>query len=82
MKITVGTFNLNNLFSRYNFKASIDQKPDAEDGGITLSFSKNNIQVKTFMGRLVGGKKAAATEAIAQAHRRGGECRHSRSSGS
>jgi exonuclease III len=66
MKITVGTFNLNNLFSRYNFKASIDQKPDAEDGGITLSFSKNNIQVKTFMGRLVGGKKAAATEAIAR----------------
>ena len=58
MTVTVGTFNLNNLFSRFNFKAPIHSLPQSS-GGITLEFDDNeNIQVRTFMGRLVKGKDA------------------------
>lgn len=66
MPISIGTFNLNNLFSRYNFQAEIAALPPHEAGGIELTFSQGDVQARTFMGRLVRAKDPAETTAIAQ----------------
>ncbi len=64
--IRVGTFNLNNLFSRYNFQAETDAIPGADPGGITLTFESSAVKVRTFMGRLVKAKDKDDTIAIAR----------------
>ncbi len=66
MTISIGTFNLNNLFSRYNFQAEISGVPPSQSGGIELTFSPEDIEVRTFMGRLVKAKDVAGTQAIAE----------------
>ena len=64
MLISVGTFNLNNLFSRFNFQAQIHEAP--ENGGITLEFDdERNFKARTFMGRLVKEKDSDDTQSIA-----------------
>jgi endonuclease/exonuclease/phosphatase family metal-dependent hydrolase len=65
MTIRVGTFNLNNLFSRFNFQGEVDETPAAGAGGITLTFSDGEFKVRTFAGRLVKEKDPAATAKIA-----------------
>jgi len=64
--IRVGTFNLNNLFSRYNFQGEIDTMPSGDLGGITLAFESAELKVRTFMGRLVKGKDPSDTTEIAR----------------
>ncbi len=66
MSITIGTFNLNNLFSRFNFRAEVDADPGDDPGGITLTFDHDEISVRTFMGRLVRAKDSDDTTKIAQ----------------
>ncbi len=66
-QMTVGTFNLNNLFSRFNFQASIDAKPEHPVGAMTIrfEFKLDDINVKTFMGKLVKKKKEKDSKAVA-----------------
>lgn len=55
MEITVGTFNLNNLFSRFNFRARVDEIPE-EERDITVSFEfteRGDYWFRTFRGRLI-----------------------------
>jgi len=66
MTIRVGTFNLNNLFSRFNFQAEVGQAPADDPGGITLTFDQGQVSVRTFMGRLVRAKDEDDTEEIAR----------------
>ena len=66
MPISIGTFNLNNLFSRYNFQAEIAALPPHEAGGIELTFSQGDVQARTFMGRLVKAKDPSGTADIAR----------------
>jgi len=66
MSISVGTFNLNNLFSRYNFQAEIDALPSHQAGGIELTFAPGRVQARTFMGRLVKAKETEETAHIAR----------------
>lgn len=66
MPISVGTFNLNNLFSRYNFQAEIAALPPHDAGGIELTFSLGDVQARTFEGRLVQAKDAGETAEIAR----------------
>lgn len=66
MPVSVGTFNLNNLFSRYNFQAEIAALPPHEAGGIELTFMPGDVLARTFMGRLVKAKAPAETAQIAQ----------------
>lgn len=69
MRIKVGTFNLNNLFSRWNFQASIDQLKD--EGGqplaVTYSFTEGEqeFQINTYRGKLVTPKETGEREKLA-----------------
>jgi endonuclease/exonuclease/phosphatase family metal-dependent hydrolase len=68
--VTVGTFNLNNLFSRYNFKGEIDAIHNLDttlDGEILYEFTDSDTwKTRTYMGGLVKGKDKVDTERIAK----------------
>ncbi len=70
MPVTVGTFNLNNLFSRFNFQAEIEELPAVESGGLTITVSDGDSRARMFMGRLVKEKDPADTAKIAERIRR------------
>jgi hypothetical protein len=55
MDIKVGTFNLNNLFSRFNFMAHVDKRPEDErDVTVTYEFTdEGDYWFRTFRGRLI-----------------------------
>ncbi len=65
MTVRVGTFNLNNLFSRFNFQGVVSTSPAISNGGITISFEAGHVDVRTFMGKLVKEKDPADTTTIA-----------------
>ncbi len=65
MAVAVGTFNLNNLFSRFNFSAAVSDVPERVAGGVKLTFDAGHVEVRTFMGRLVRAKDHDDTSAIA-----------------
>lgn len=69
MDITVGTFNLNNLFSRYNFSAEVEI---VQQGGIELNAEVRFTFVepvgyvfRSYMGKLVKPKTAAERKIVA-----------------
>lgn len=67
--VTVGTFNLNNLFSRFNFRAEIGD--DQGGGGQALQASytfsdPDAVRVRRYQGRLVKGKDEAGRAQVAQ----------------
>jgi endonuclease/exonuclease/phosphatase family metal-dependent hydrolase len=67
MLVKVGTFNLNNLFSRYNFQGEIEAIA-AGDNTIEARYEftdPTSYRVRTFMGRLVKGKDAEDTVRVA-----------------
>lgn len=66
MLVKVGTFNLNNLFSRYNFQAELKEQPDKNLGGITLTFGEDDFRARVFMGKLVRAKSPETTAEIAR----------------
>jgi endonuclease/exonuclease/phosphatase family metal-dependent hydrolase len=70
MDITVGTFNVNNLFSRYNFKGEIEaiKNDDTEvESDVFYEFGADSLMtLRTFMGKLVKGKKIEEIMKIAE----------------
>jgi endonuclease/exonuclease/phosphatase family metal-dependent hydrolase len=66
MTVSLGTFNLNNLFSRFNFQAELDGIPPSQAGGIEITFQPDAVRARTFLGRLVKRKEPEATAMIAQ----------------
>lgn len=64
MKITVGTFNLNNLFSRFNFRVNISSIKSGSQ--VSYSFDKNDqFKIRHFQGRLIKPKSQKTTIEIA-----------------
>lgn len=66
MQVKVGTFNLNNLFSRFNFKGAVDEIQSG--GALTVQYrftDENNFRIRTFKGKLVKAKEDKDTAAIA-----------------
>ncbi len=60
MKIKVGTFNLNNLFSRFNFAANIAKMKD-HDAALTVRYEftdETQFRIRKYKGKLVKGKDA------------------------
>ena len=66
MIVRIGTFNLDNLFSRFNSQAEIGQVPDEDPGGITLTFGQDQFSVRTSVGRVVRPKSPDDTAEIAR----------------
>jgi endonuclease/exonuclease/phosphatase family metal-dependent hydrolase len=67
VQVKVGTFNLNNLFSRYNFQGEI-QAIAAGDNTVEAQYQftdPTSYRLRTFMGRLVKGKDPEDTVRIA-----------------
>lgn len=67
MQVSVGTFNLNNLFSRYNFAGEIEAFAEG-DSTIETEYDFTDptaYRLRTFMGRLVKGKDATDTRRVA-----------------
>jgi endonuclease/exonuclease/phosphatase family metal-dependent hydrolase len=69
MKVTVGTFNLNNLFSRYNFEgeiAAIHANDTSVDAGVLYQFGpQDTFKIRSYLGRLVKAKDEGDTAKIA-----------------
>jgi endonuclease/exonuclease/phosphatase family metal-dependent hydrolase len=66
----VGTFNLNNLFSRFNFQAEIDEvlenRPGAV-GEVRYEFDAGSlVKTREYMGQLVKGKKLSEVSKVAE----------------
>jgi len=70
MYVTVGTFNLNNLFSRFNFKGEIDaiRRLDTTlDGELAYEFAVGDTwKIRTYRGGLVKAKDAKNVDLIAK----------------
>ncbi len=70
MAVKVGTFNLNNLFSRYNFEGEIEAIKEADvslENKITYEFgSDGHYKTRTYQGRLIKGKPDKDTKITAK----------------
>ena len=69
MKVTIGTFNLNNLFSRYNFKGEIEAIKD-EDTAVEAEYlfqfgSTDRVKIRKYRGKLVKKRDADETRKVA-----------------
>ncbi|MBT0666023.1 endonuclease/exonuclease/phosphatase family protein [Geobacter pelophilus] len=62
--ITIGTFNLNNLFSRFNFQGELPAEAGA-GSNISYSFAPGSYRVRTYQGALVKGKELKDTQTVA-----------------
>ena len=69
MNVTIGTFNLNNLFSRFNFKGEIDAIKSLEtvlDGEVVYEFDASDTwKIRTYRGGLVRNKEPEEVSHIA-----------------
>ncbi len=63
MNIKIGTFNLNNLFSRWNFLGEIEEYKKNEPPKVTF---KNGYLVRKYYGKVVKGKKPDDTVRLAK----------------
>jgi len=66
MHMRIGTFNLKNLFSRFNFQGVVGEIPDGDAGGLTQTFANGQFEVRTFVGRLVRAKDLDDTVDVAR----------------
>ncbi len=70
IELSVGTFNLNNLFSRFNYEAEVDELPEKAailEAETTFPLDDPKAhRFRTYRGRLVKGKEPAERQEIAQ----------------
>jgi hypothetical protein len=70
MKVAVGTFNLNNLFSPFNFSGATNEiQFGGPTGSLTIRYEvtdPNNYSIRTFLGKLVKAKDPVDTDKVAR----------------
>ena len=70
MRLTIGTFNLNNLFSRWNFAASVDATAEPEGETVEVSYefhgAPNQFRIRTYRGSLVNPKDSEDRRKVAE----------------
>jgi endonuclease/exonuclease/phosphatase family metal-dependent hydrolase len=70
MELKVGTFNLNNLFSRWNFRGAVDAIEGGEaevDASVTYTFDDPaRYRIRTYRGRLIREKDPIDRERIVE----------------
>lgn len=70
MQITIGAFNLNNLFSRFNFCSEIDAIQAGEaavESTVSYRFDDSTAYaIRTYQGKLIKAKPDEARRRIAQ----------------
>jgi endonuclease/exonuclease/phosphatase family metal-dependent hydrolase len=69
MAVTVGTFNLNNLFSRFNFQAEVPNDQGGDGPALKASYTFDDptqVRLRRYRGALVRGKKAQGRKHVAQ----------------
>ena len=62
--ISIGTFNLNNLFSRFNFQGELGEDSDVKSS-VSYSFTPGSYRLRTYKGKLVKGKAPQGTQMVA-----------------
>lgn len=73
MRVSIGTFNLNNLFSRWNFSGAVQELAGAQPESVTVRYEftdDDTYRLRTFAGRLIQPKNQVDTERIAERIRR------------
>ena len=71
MPLAIGTFNLNNLFSRFDFEADLASADASLTERTTFRFSDPaGYRLRTYQGRLVRGKPAAERALLVERIRR------------
>jgi len=70
VKVILGMFNLNHLFSRFKFAGAIDAiQFGGPAGGMTLRYEFTDpatYNIRTFQGKLVKANDAQETDTVAQ----------------
>jgi endonuclease/exonuclease/phosphatase family metal-dependent hydrolase len=70
MIVKIGTFNVNNLFSRFNFTGAIDEiKSGGTSGAMTIRYEftdPGSYHIRTYLGKLVKAKDIEDTKTIAK----------------
>ena len=70
MTVSIGTFNLNNLFSRFNFEAEVASVEELKEGvtfeSHTEMADEELFKVRTYKGKLVKGKDPERSAIIAE----------------
>lgn len=70
MTISIGTFNLNNLFSRFNFEAEISSLEEVKEGisfeAIPETTDEKLFNIRTYKGKLVTKKDPERSAIIAE----------------
>jgi hypothetical protein len=70
VQIAVGTFNLNNLFSRFDFRADVSTATASTvkvEERTSFSFEDpSGFKLRTYLGKLVKGKLAAERDQITE----------------
>src|SRR5262245_56872175 len=64
--IKIGTFNLNNLFSRFNFRAALEEAVGQGKGSKRISFDKGAFSIRAFEGRVISGKPESERRILAE----------------
>jgi len=70
MEVTIGSYNLNNLFSRFNFQGVISAVADNDtevNETVLYEFGpQDTIKIRDYIGRLVKGKDIDKIEKVAE----------------